>query len=290
MGYLYLFISLITGATKGLFGKKVSTLVTGTRGAAATNLLRMALCTLISILLLVTGIEKVSLVPDGPAIFIGIAAGVTLSAFTITWLLAVQKGAFVLISVAQMFGVVVTLICSTLVFGTQPTLLQYLGIALLMAAVLVMGSYSKKLKGSLTAIAIVLLILCGVSSGLYDFTLKLFTTYSTSSKSMLNLLTYLVSALILGGMVLLPQKGKKVAIPWKKIVLPILLMSVCLFLNSYFKAFSTQYLPDAALYPIYQAGGLILSTLIGAVFFKERVTVRCVIGLVLAFAAILLLK
>ena len=290
MGYLYLFISLITGATKGLFGKKVSTLVTGTRGAAATNLLRMALCTLISILLLVTGIEKVSLVPDGPAIFIGIAAGVTLSAFTITWLLAVQKGAFVLISVAQMFGVVVTLICSTLVFGTQPTLLQYLGIALLMAAVLVMGSYSKKLKGSLTAIAIVLLILCGVSSGLYDFTLKLFTTYSASSKSMLNLLTYLVSALILGGMVLLPQKGKKVAIPWKKIVLPILLMSVCLFLNSYFKAFSTQYLPDAALYPIYQAGGLILSTLIGAVFFKERVTVRCVIGLVLAFAAILLLK
>ncbi len=290
MGYLYLFISLITGATKGLFGKKVSTLVTGTRGAAATNLLRMALCTLISILLLVTGIEKVSLVPDGPAIFIGIAAGVTLSAFTITWLLAVQKGAFVLISVAQMFGVVVTLICSTLVFGTQPTLLQYLGIALLMAAVLVMGSYSKKLKGSLTAIAIVLLILCGVSSGLYDFTLKLFTTYSTSSKSMLNLLTYLVSALILGGMVLLPQKGEKVAIPWKKIVLPILLMSVCLFLNSYFKAFSTQYLPDAALYPIYQAGGLILSTLIGAVFFKERVTVRCVIGLVLAFAAILLLK
>ena len=290
MGYLYLFISLITGATKGLFGKKVSTLVTGTRGAAATNLLRMALCTLISILLLVTGIEKVSLVPDGPAIFIGIAAGVTLSAFTITWLLAVQKGAFVLISVAQMFGVVVTLICSTLVFGTQPTLLQYLGIALLMAAVLVMGSYSKKLKGSLTAIAIVLLILCGVSSGLYDFTLKLFTTYSTSSKSMLNLLTYLVSALILGGMVLLPQKGEKVAIPWKKIVLPILLMSVCLFLNSYFKAFSTQYLPDAALYPIYQAGGLILSTLIGAVFFQERVTVRCVIGLVLAFAAILLLK
>ena len=290
MGYLYLFISLITGATKGLFGKKVSTLVTGTRGAAATNLLRMALCTLISILLLVTGIEKVSLVPDGPAIFIGIAAGVTLSAFTITWLLAVQKGAFVLISVAQMFGVVVTLICSTLVFGTQPTLLQYLGIALLVAAVLVMGSYSKKLKGSLTAIAIVLLILCGVSSGLYDFTLKLFTTYSTSSKSMLNLLTYLVSALILGGMVLLPQKGEKVAIPWKKIVLPILLMSVCLFLNSYFKAFSTQYLPDAALYPIYQAGGLILSTLIGAVFFQERVTVRCVIGLVLAFAAILLLK
>ena len=47
MGYLYLFISLITGATKGLFGKKVSQLVSGTRGAAVTNLIRMILCTLI---------------------------------------------------------------------------------------------------------------------------------------------------------------------------------------------------------------------------------------------------
>ena len=31
MGYLYLFFSLISGATKGFFGKKVSALVTGTR-------------------------------------------------------------------------------------------------------------------------------------------------------------------------------------------------------------------------------------------------------------------
>ena len=291
MGYLFLFISLITGATKGLFGKKVSQLVRGTRGAAVTNLIRMILCTLISIFLLLTGIEEASLVPDLPAILIGIGAGLFLSMFTITWLLAVQKGAFVLISVAQMFGVVVTLLCSVAVFHTAPTLLQYIGIALLISAVLVMGSYSKKLKGSLSVAAIVLLVLCGVSSGLYDFTLKLFTTYSTSSKSMLNLLTYFVSALILGGMALLPQKAEQQEkVPLKKVFLPILLMSVCLFLNSYFKAFSTQYLSDAQLYPIYQAGGLILSSMIGAVFFKEKVTLRCVIGLVLAFAAILLLK
>lgn len=52
MGYIYLLISLITGATKCFFGKKVSTLVTGTRGAALTNMIRMAFCALISILLL----------------------------------------------------------------------------------------------------------------------------------------------------------------------------------------------------------------------------------------------
>ncbi len=289
MGYIYLLISLISGATKGFFGKKVSAVVSGTRDAARTNLVRMVLCTLISVLLLLTGVEKASLVPDGAAIWIGILAGIFLSAFTITWLLAVQHGAFMLISVAQMFGVVVTLICSALVFGTRPTLWQYVGVAILLAAVLVMGSYSKKLKGGITVLAVVLLVLCGLSSGLYDFTLKLFTAYSQSSKSMLNLLTYLVSAVILGGMVL-TVKPQGQPVKMKKIFLPILLMSLCLFLNSYFKAFSTQYLPDAQLYPTYQAGGLILSAIMAAVFFGEKITLRCLIGMVLAFAAILLLR
>lgn len=291
MGYLYLFISLISGATKGFFGKRVSDLASGIRDAAKTNLVRMLLCSGISILLLLTGVEKAGLTPDLPAVGIGIAAGVFLSMFTITWLLAVQHGAFVLISVAQMFGVVVTLLCSMVVFGTRPSLLQYLGMGLLMAAVLVMGSYSKNLKGSLSALAITLLVLCGVSSGLYDFSLKLFTYYSASSKSMLNLLTYLVSAGILTVMVLLPQKEQAAEpVPIKRVLLPISLMSVCLFLNSYFKAFATEYLSDAHLYPIYQAGSLILNALMSAAFFKERITGRCLVGLILAFAAILLLK
>ena len=289
MGYLYLIISLFSGATKGFFGKKVSGQVSGIRDAARTNLVRMVLCVFISVLLLLTGVEKASLVPDGPAVWIGIAAGVTLSVFTITWLLAVQHGAFMLISIAQMFGVVVTLICSALVFGTRPSPWQYAGVVLLLAAVLVMGSYSKKLKGGISVLAVALLVLCGLSSGLYDFTLKLFTAYSQSSKSMLNLLTYLVSAVILGGMVL-TVKPQGEPVQMKKVFLPILLMSVCLFLNSYFKAFSTQYLPDAQLYPTYQAGGLILSAVMAALFFGEKITLRCMIGIVLAFGAILLLR
>ena len=68
------------------------------------------------------------------------------------------------------------------------------------------------------------------------------------------------------------------------------MMKKCLFLNSYFKAFSTQYLPDAQLYPTYQAGGLILSAIMAAVFFGEKITLRCLIGMVLAFVAILLLR
>ena len=70
----------------------------------------------------------------------------------------------------------------------------------------------------------------------------------------------------------------------------ILIMSVCLFINSYFKAMANDYLTPTQVYPIYQAGGLIFSALMAAFFFKEKITLRCAIGLVLAFIAILLLK
>ena len=43
-------------------------------------------------------------------------------------------------------------------------------------------------------------------------------------------------------------------------------------------------------YSAIQLGGLILSALMAAVFFKEKITPRCIIGMVLAFAAIILLK
>lgn len=291
MGYIYLMISLSAGTAKGFFGKKISAQVNSLRDAAATNVLRMVLCCGISLLLMLTGVENSGFSVDLSGAVIGGLAGVFLSAFTITWLFSVQHGAFVLVSVAQMFGVIVTLLCSCMVLHSRPTFLQYTGIAVLIAAVLIMGSYSKKLKGNLSAKAVILIALCGLFSGLYDFTLKLFTHYSSGSKSMLNLLTYAVSAVILLGVVLLSKKSCNTPrLVLKPLLLPIILMSVFLFLNSYFKALATEHLDATQLYPIYQAGGLILSAAMSAVFFKERITLRCILGMALAFCAIVLLK
>ena len=290
MGYLSVLISLVAGATKGFIGKRISGKVQSVRDSVFVNLLRMSFCLLISLLLLpFDGKGGFSL--DGSALLFGCVAGIFLCIFTITWLLAVQNGAFMLISVAQMFGVVVTLLCSFAVFREKVSLLQLVGIALLVAAVLVMGSYSKSIKGSLSLKALILLVLCGLSSGLYDFSQKLFTFYSESSISTLNLLTYGVSVVVLGGVMLFPRKqeeGGRVTL--KSISLAILMMSVCLFLNSYFKALATKYLTATQIYPIYQAGGLILGALMSAAFFKERITPRCFLGLGLAFAAILFLR
>jgi len=109
---------------------------------------------------------------------------------------------------------------------------------------------------------------------------------------MLNLISYVIAACVLLAVFFLPTKdgGFDTRGMLRSTGASILIMSVCLFINSYFKALANNYLSPAQVYPIYQAGGLIFSAVMAAVFFKEKITPRCVIGLLLAFAAILLLK
>ena len=292
MGYLCIIISLFSGAFKGFIGKKISGRVDTAKKSAFVNVLRMAICIMISSLLLLPEIIGGSFVFDWQALVFGIMSGVTLSVFVISWMLAVREGAYTLVSVAQMFGVVVTILCALLVFRDPISPWQILAIGILIISVLVMVSYSKGVKGKITPKAIFLLVLCGGSSGLNDFSMKLFVAYSSANVTLLNLLTFAIAFFFLIG-VFVVDGGKEIVDTkelFRKNWFPILLMAACLYLNSYFKAFSNNYFSPVILYPIYQAGGLILSATMSAAFFKEKITPRCIIGLALAFVAILLLK
>ena len=171
--------------------------------------------------------------------------------------------------------------------------MQLLGVILVVIAILIMISYNNTTKGKLTKAALIYLFLCGLSSGLLDFSQKLFTHYSGCSVTYLNLITY-ISATVVLGIYFVIFSGKDVSIQYKKLFketfLVILAMSVCLFLNSYFKALATKYLSATQIYPVYQSGGLILSALMSGIIFKEKITKQCIIAMCIAFIAILLLK
>ncbi|MBQ7336494.1 MAG: DMT family transporter [Clostridia bacterium] len=292
MGYISILIALLAGTAKGYMGKRLSNTVTTHRQSVFVNMVRMVICIFISAAVLAVEAWSSGFYMDGAAWGLGVLAGVTVSLFMVTWMLTVRRGAFMLISVAQMFGVVVTLVCSFIVFRDPITPWQLLAIAILTVAVLIMVSYSAGIKGRLSIGSVILLIVCGVSSGLYDFSLKLFTHYSEASISTLNLISYFVAAIALLTVFLLPSEGGKfdAGKMLRSTLITIAIMSVCLFINSYFKALANDYLLPAQVYPIYQAGGLIFSAVMAAVFFQEKITLRCVIGMALAFVAILLLK
>ena len=76
----------------------------------------------------------------------------------------------------------------------------------------------------------------------------------------------------------------------KKIALYIAIMALCLFGNSYFKTLAAAKLDSAQLYPLNQGAALILSMGMSAIFFKEKVTPKAILGIVLAFLGLLVMN
>ena len=67
-------------------------------------------------------------------------------------------------------------------------------------------------------------------------------------------------------------------------------MAICLFANSYFKTLAGALMNPALLYPVCQGGALILSLIMCRIFFKEKITAKCLTGIALAGAAMICLN
>lgn len=296
MGYLFLAISLFAGVTKGYCGKKTSGYVNGYKDAMLANTIRMVLCTLIGIILIIASGNVEQLRPTPQILAISALSGVTTSAFVVCWLISVKKGAYMMLDVFLMLGVLVPIIAGQFLFGETIKLTQWMGIAVLFLAVVIMCSYNNSIKEKISISSLVLLIICGLSNGLTDFSQKLFVKQlSDISISVFNFYTYVFSAIVLGVFLMvfsIREKGQSTEgiAGLKNIFGYIMVMSICLFVNSYFKTKSASYLDSAQLYPLNQGLSLTLSSIMSASLFHERLTLKCIIGLVLSFVGLIIIN
>ena len=295
MGYLFLCIALFAGLTKGYCGKRTSGYTSGLREALAANTIRMVLCILVGFVLIWAQGDLAQLAVSPATLAISALSGVFTAVFVVSWLLAVKKGAYMLVEVFLMLGVLIPMVLGKLLFSETIRPNQWIGMGILVAATLVMCSYNNSQKQKLTAAALVLLVLCGVGNGLADFSQKLFVrTQPDTPASVFNFYTYVFSGAVMAAAFFLLGNRSRSEIPLgqtvKKIVGFIAVMALCLFANSYFKTLAATRQDSAQLYPLNQGAALILSMGMSAVFFKEKVTPKAVLGVVLAFVGLIVMN
>lgn len=296
MGYLFLALALLAGSTKGYCGKKTSGFVREYKDAMFTNFVRMVLCILISFLLLALSGRLSLLAVDLNVVLITLLSGVTTSVFVVAWLLAVRRGAYMMLDVFLMLGVIVPLLLSEFLFDEKIRLNQWAGLSVLLVAVVIMCSYNNQIKEKMSLKSLGLLVLCGIANGLTDFSQKLYVkTATASSAAVFNFYTYIFSALVLLAFYLGAKVTDKTGSSSETDVLRrvggyVAVMSVCLFLNSYFKTMAAGILPSAILYPLSQGASLILSSFMSMLFFKEKLTAKCITGIALSFAGLLIIN
>ncbi|MBE6554241.1 MAG: hypothetical protein E7666_07865 [Ruminococcaceae bacterium] len=292
MGYLFLSLALFAGAAKGFCGKKISGFAQNTTSAVLLNLFRMLLCVAFSTLLLFVMGDATALVLTKQVVIASAVSGIATALFVVSWLLAVRKSAYMMLDVFLMLGTLIPMLLSLFIFSEPIGIRQWIGFGVLLVAAYIMCSYNNSIKPALTPSSFFLLILCGAANGIADASQKVFVrTAPDVPISIFNLYTYIIAALALALFFVLSPNKERVGFQkghTRVALVYLLMMAVALTANSYFKTTAALYLDSARLYPINQAASLILSTLMATFFFKERLTAKAGVGIVLSFVALML--
>ena len=298
MGYIYLLGAVASNFAKGFSAKRMSGLTDTHRKAYFFTFLRMSLCLFIAIAILTVQGQLSALAVAPLALIIALLSGISQAAQSITWLLSARKDTLLLIEVFVMLGVFVTVFLSWGVLGEVPTLLQFGGLVLLLIASLVMCSYNSRIKAKLTPSALLLLCVCGLTAGLTDFAQKWFAMRcADTSRSVFNFYTFAACSVLVGLFTLASLRRKDHPIRSfqalrpvaKRLALYIGVMAVGLYTYTFCKTAAASYLSAVQLYPLLQ-GFTLLNTCIMATLFKEKVTVRAILGLLIAFVGLLLIN
>ena len=293
LGYAFVFLALFAGIIKGYCGKQTSNYTKNLGDALFANCIRMILCIIIGLAISILTLEPQALLPSKEMLFIGMISGISTSIFVVSWLLCVKRSAYMLLEVFVMLGVLIPLIGSNFFFEEEIKLTQWLGMLLLLAAVMMMCSYNNSVKSKITPSSLILLVVSGASCGIADFSQKCFMKLMPDASPMVfNLYTYIFAALTLIVAYLFSvSKGvqtEKATI--KKIVVPIAIMAICLFMNSYFKTLAAKHLDAILLYPLNQGCALILSSLMAVFLFKEKLSIKAICGIVIAFIGLIVIN
>lgn len=293
MGYLFLSISLLASITKGYCGKKIGNFAANVQSAVLLNLLRMSLCIVFGVLLVLGYNHGCYLTLNPKVLIISAISGISTSVFSVTWLMSVRKNAYMMLDVFLMLSTLVPMIAGYFAFGENISANQWIGFFVLITAVVIMCSYNNSIKAKLSASSFLLLVICGLVSGLTDFSQKMFVKVLPDVPvSVFNLYTYIfatVTLVIVYAFISSKEKAQFDKSSWKKYAY-IVIMSVALIANSYFKTKAASYLDSAQLYPLNHGIALILSTLMASVLFKEKLTLKCVVGIFIAFIGIIVMN
>lgn len=290
MGYLFLSLSLLAGTTKGYCGKKISCATEGFRDSVFANTVRMLFCIVIGFVLIAVTDGVSALRPTRPMLLCAMLSGVSTAAFVVTWLLSVRKSAYMMLDIFLMLGVLIPILTGSVLFDEIITPAQWLGLGILFLAVVIMCSYNNSIKQKLSFSSFLLLVFCGIANGLTDVSQKLFVQYAAdASAAGFQFYTYLFSALVLSAVLLFPT-GERSHTHHSTPLGLIFLMAVCLFANSFFKTLAAASLPAVILYPLTQGLALVLSMVMSAVFFREKITPKSVLGILIAFTGLLLIN
>jgi drug/metabolite transporter (DMT)-like permease len=290
--YIFLIIILLLRVPQNFSSKKTSGLVTNSQSYFLYGTYSYILAGLIAfVMLLFDGMSGFSL----PAVGISALGAVSLAVSLFCSIEALKSGVMVLAAMAGSAGLLLPCIAGIFMFNEPMKPMQFIGIALLIFSGWLLIGYSKEQTGSFTPRTLLLLIGSMLSNGSVMLAQKMFSKYlPDTSVSIFSFLTFgLIGIGMFIGLVpsLLSQSGRaKIAAVPKPVFLYGTISSIILLAINQLATLAGRNVPSAIMFPINDGGATIITAITAAIFFKEKLTVRSVCGLILGIGSLIVIN
>ncbi|MBR7041015.1 MAG: EamA family transporter [Clostridia bacterium] len=292
MLYLELAVLVILFSLQSLFTKMYSDAYDGKNRDAATGIFSVTYGLFIAIATFLSAGLRFD--PSPATLLYGALNACVLLLYNISIINSAKRGSYAFLMICSMFGgILVPLTGGWILFGETLTPLQLLGIALMLAAMLLMNSSDLSLKGSKKGYFLWCALLF-LANGLYGTVMNVQSTVMEGrERSEMLIVLFGLSSVFAYGLEAFSGRGRDVIHGYKMSLKPALFLA-CACLSAFLGANLLLYLltrmQSGILYTIDDGGVLLLSLLFSVVLFKEKLTWLQALGMALALGSIVLVN
>ncbi len=292
MAQIYIFVILLFRVVQAVFSKRASNEIKSLR----TMLSYIAFAKLISAVL---GLVLITVAGDGfnadfKTVAIAAFSGLMLFASSFCSVYAMKSGTISLNSMFGTAGMIIPVIAGAVLFDKPVSAMQLAGLGLFfISAWLLIGS-SKDIYKGFSLKTFVLLVGCLVANGGTMLAQQMFTTYvpngdvsvfsflSFAIISLLSAVAYKAGWLKTGT----PGEGKLS----KKLIVCAIALAVAVFVVNQLATISTMLVSPVVLFTFINGGGTIISTVVAAAMYKERISAKSAAGIALGIISLVIIK
>ncbi len=283
--YLFLGAILLLRVMQSISSKGSSNeMPRNSRGISAYMSVRMGMSAVFALLLLLFSGNALASVSKLPPLgwLIACGTGLTLTVSCICSLLAMHGSSVVLGSVFSMAGLLVPTLFGIFLFDQSVSLIQWGGIFCLFVAAALLASSSQTTNGKLTVKTVALLFGSMLANGTTMLLQTMYKKYVPAGDvtlySFLQFAIPSVAMLLVFGLKSSKKEKKEVKFS-KKLILFTILAAIAIFGISQISTVASATIPSAVLFPVSDGGAVVISAIVAATVYKEKITYKSAVGI-----------
>lgn len=217
------------------------------------------------------------------ALLVGFIAGFFFFLSFIYYQKSVKENGISVTGMIAKLGILIPMIFSIIIWKEYPSTIQWLGIILALTSIILVNMAPKSLENFDLKPGLILLFFFG---GLAEFSNKIFQKYAISDYKDVFLFTVFFTAFIIS--IFFTIKEKKPL--RKKDILTGIAVGIPNLFSSYFLILSLNTLTTSVAFPLYSAGSIVLINLGGYFIFKEEISRKNKVAILMTIIALVLIN